>query len=587
MNASDKLSLKSFAEELESRLAALTADDLRSVIRAMAWKVSPAERREFLDRLRPTSNPAKAAASVARLDTLLGDIASLEEELRAELGDPDRLERVRSFYNDDENPYADFEPELESLFERCRAAFESGEMKLARDAYAALFGILVLEDDYGFRVSHPESVEMAEECARYLRAVVETAPPTHRATDLLKAVRDLRSKLWEANQLHLQHIFDVKPEPVSESGVLLDDLVQLLREGNEYIDDLWLREAVRIKRGADGLAELARQEGRFRPHAWTDWLELIAAENNPAKLLDAAKEALSGLPKALRLRAVAADHLARAAEAMADRETVLTARWEAFRAEPSLSRLLDLRDAAPDINTKSEWMKRAVDYLLQNTPETTRNPEITGRGIDEAKLLLEPGDRQNTKVSRCLIAYAQLLAGDWQTALEKAKKEPSLGWSSRTNTQAVVVPVLMAWVAGWPEQALQSNFAELFGEALEHGEAWSQSESRTRIRLREALAEVVPTWSAKEESEKASVLEVCVNLAMARVNAIVNNQHRGAYGRAAMLAWATAELLESRGNRRGAEQLISDLLARHSRKPSFKKELAARRALPPQYHTRR
>ena len=90
-----------------------------------------------------------------------------------------------------------------------------------------------------------------------------------------------------------------------------------------------------------GLEALARTDGERRPRAWIDWLEMVSAENIPAKMLAAAKDALAGIGDGLNLRAIA-DHLVRAAIALRDRKAGMLGRWEAYRADPCPRRLIDL-----------------------------------------------------------------------------------------------------------------------------------------------------------------------------------------------------------------------------------------------------
>ena len=103
-----------------------------------------------------------------RSDSLIRDIAAVDKRLRAALDDPRRIDRVRGPWGAN-SPYEEFTPKLAPLFERACKVFEQGQMVLARDAYAALSGVLALKDGYGFAVTRPASVVVKEEQARYLR----------------------------------------------------------------------------------------------------------------------------------------------------------------------------------------------------------------------------------------------------------------------------------------------------------------------------------------------------------------------------------------------------------------------------------
>ena len=66
------------------------------------------------------------------------------------------------------------------------------------------------------------------------------------------------------------------------------------------------------------------------------------------------------------------------------------------------------------------------------------------------------GERRTRRLERA----AGLLVGDLEGALDSAKDEPPLGWISGDNVQALVIPVLMSWFAGWPGAELGPNLAE-------------------------------------------------------------------------------------------------------------------------------
>jgi hypothetical protein len=128
-----------------------------------------------------------AAKRQLRPDPLLKDIASFDARFRAALGDRRRVDRVRGFGGPD-NPYDDFAPKLERLFGRARKAFDQRNMRLARDAYAALFATLALKDDYGFAITRPKSISICDEQVHYLRALGETASPGYRGVELTEGM---------------------------------------------------------------------------------------------------------------------------------------------------------------------------------------------------------------------------------------------------------------------------------------------------------------------------------------------------------------------------------------------------------------
>ena len=155
-----KMSLKTFWEQVEARLATCSTDELRSILRAMAWETAPMERQAFLDKLERSEESSLAATRVIQQEDLLADIDDLARELQAMMETADAWEDRYGWgdYYDDEDslgPYEEFVEPVAGLFDRAEAAFDYGQLSLARTAYRRLFEVLNIEDDYGRGVHVP------------------------------------------------------------------------------------------------------------------------------------------------------------------------------------------------------------------------------------------------------------------------------------------------------------------------------------------------------------------------------------------------------------------------------------------------
>lgn len=457
-----------------------------------------------------------AAKRQIRPDPLLKDIASFDARFQATLGDGRRPDRVRGFGGPD-NPYDDFAPKLERLFGRARKAFDQRNMRLASDAYAALFATLALKDDYGFSITRPKSISICDEQVRYLRAVGESAPSGRRGVELTEGMHRLRRNLWEGCSLTVQSLLECAPMSPDVRDAWLDEIIAELRHNREREADRWRREAVRLRCGAVGLRELARQESPWRPQAWLDWLEAIASQQDPAGLLPAAKEALQSIPDGLESRAVAADHLAGAAQTLADHESMVTARWEACRAEPFPRRLLDLRDAAGDRKAQDHWMLQVVTRACDETGGLIPGPFVDGGGSGDQVLFLQDGDSFTSGPMDGTIACALMLTGNWQEALKMARDDGFPDWVGATTPRSFILPVIMAWLVGWPERSMPASVAASLQEALDLFDNPQEPEERVSRRLRCALEEVVPTWKEPTRTVKAVVMNTCTRLVQAGV----------------------------------------------------------------------
>ncbi len=511
-----------------------------------------------------------------RTDPLLKEIASFDARFRAALGDWRRLDRVRGFGGPD-NPYDDFAPELERLFGRTWKVFDQQNMRLARDAYAALFATLALKDDHGFAITRPKSISICDEQVRYLRGVGESAPPGRRGVELTEGMHRLRRNLWERCSLKVQSLIECAPMPPDVRDAWLDEIIAVLRHDREHEADRWLREAVRLRRGAVGLRELACQDRPWRPQAWLDWLEAIAAQQDPACLLPAAKEALQNIPEGLESRAVAADHLACVAQALADHESLLTARWEAFRAEPFPRRLLDLRDAARDRKAQDHWLLQLVTRACDQTGGLIPGPLVDGGTGGDQVLFLNDGDSFTSGPANATTACALMLAGNWQEAFKLARDDPFSDWVGATTARTFILPVIMAWLVGWPERPMPASTAALLEAALDLFDDPKELEERVSRRLRCALEDVVPSWKEPAQAVKAVVVNTCARLVRAGVQVMLDGGRHPRVERAIVMVAATAEVLQVRQSDAAALKFLNEVVAKYRQHRDFTSQLRIRR----------
>jgi hypothetical protein len=577
MNKSDPLSLRAFADQLEAKVESLSGEQLRDAVRRLSRDIAPKERQAFLAQLIP-ERPAEAILVLAKAESLVPDILALKKRYTADMAGPGHHYRARRDDNRNfQGAYGTYGPELESLFERARALFELGKFELALDAYRQLFEMLALKDDYGFGVHRPEWLDLRTERRRYLRAAIEAAAPQAKAQVLLETARNLREQLWDAANLSLTEPFQVIRTEFEGKDEVLDDLLKMLSEDADRKSDRWLREVTRLRQAARGMEALARTDGERRPRAWIDWLEMVAAENRPTCLLAAAKDALAGIGDGLNLRAVAADHLVTAAIAVGDREAGMLGRWEAYRADPCPRRLIDLWESAASPLERRELMMRAVAYGEHGGEALLPGPLVAGTGREEDAPYLEPGDGFNDAESPAMTTCAQLLAGEWQSALADAKSKSPGGWRCGDVSFQTVLSLSMAWFAGWPGKELSGNLADLLNQTLALAHEGEEEAAPISVRLRKAFAEAVSTWKAPMTPDRQ--VEALANLGLREVSALLKAGNGADDPQAALLAAAVADLHRTRRNSEAGERVFDGLLIRHDRKPEFKKELNARRNL--------
>jgi len=582
MLSKDKMSLKTFWDAVERRLASSSADELRSILRAMAQETLPAQREAFLAKLKPVADIAADADRVIGSEDLLADIDDLAAEIREAMQESEPPEdEYDDWYYDDYGeheaedslgPYEQFIEPLTALFDRAEAAFDYGDLKLARAAYQKLFEIFDQEDDYGRSISLNDlSVDGDEAIARYLRAVYETEPLKRRPQKLFEQMLGTRSRIG-GEPARLKDVIEISPKPLPDQEPFIENWIAYLREQSGSEADAWLREAVRLSRGAAGMEELARQEGKKRPRAYLDWFAALEGEGKHQEVLTAAQEALEKLPAKLPIRAAIADHLCAAALQLQDTDALRAGRWEAFLVKPTLARLLDVWEAAPNDKERANVMRQAVEHLqnyIAHPPRQRDTMEWDWRSDD-----LE----QAPWINKAVLAHARLLAGDWSAAHETAAREKVLGWSSSDSTQGLVVPFFLVLLSGKSPNALPANLAQQWRAALQnsvgfgyYGES-DESESDVMKRLQRVYADRLSSVSMSSSQQK-TLLAWCLDVANQRVDAIVGGQHRGSYGKAAVLTAACAETLQLRGQDEQANAVLDDARNRFPRHRAFLAEL--------------
>ncbi|MDH7485353.1 MAG: hypothetical protein QHJ81_03660 [Anaerolineae bacterium] len=571
----EKISLKAFWDAVEQRLAACSADELRTILRAMARETSPSGRQAFLDRLVPVGETAIGVQQEIEPEKLLADIADLAAELEEAMKEAPEPEEYYEWggYEEEEDiePYEEFVEPLVELFDRAQAAFDYGNLPLARDAYAALFELLDQEDEYGrgVRASDLTGVDIGEACARYLRAVYETEPPERRPQALFEQMLQVRS--WVAGaRPKLDDLIQISPRPLPDQEQFLADWIAFLRTRSGSDADTWLREAVRLSQGTRGLEALARAEGKTRPRAYLDWFTALAQEGKNQEVLLAAQEALQTLPAGLPIRAAIADHLCAAAERLDRPEALRAGRWEAFLVKPTLARLLDQWEATPTGEVRTTLMRQAVEHLRYCLAHPPSRQVEAWPGEDDLE--------RPVWVGKSVLAHACLLAEDFRAAHQLAIGEKVLGWSSGDNPQGLVVPFFLVLLSGKAPGALPPNLARLWEWGLQSSIGFwfggRESEESLLKRLERAYKEQLARVSLDRERQE-EFLSWCLDVAKRRVDAIVGNQHRKSYDKAAVLAAACAEVLRLRGDRGAASSLVDDIRNRFPRHRAFQAELNA------------
>jgi hypothetical protein len=181
---------------------------------------------------------------------------------------------------------------------------------------------------------------------------------------------------------------------------------------------------------------------------------------------------------------------------------------------------------------------------------------------------------------KSVLAHAYLLAGDWDAAYRLAVPEQVLGWSSSHNTQGLVVSCCLVQMSGALPGQLPPNLTQLWHWELQNSTgfvSWygaDAGEASLLVRLQDAYTECLPEVALTRD-QQAAFLAWCLDVVRRRVDAIVSNQHRGSYDRAALLLASCTEVLRLLGKAQEARALLSDIRQQFRRHRAFQTELQA------------
>jgi hypothetical protein len=571
MSNREKMSLKAFWEAVERRLDACSADELRTILRAMAWETPPLERQAFLEKLERSEEATLASRQAVQQEELLDDIDDVGRELKAAMANADAWEERYEWdehYDEEDSlgPYEEFVAPLSELFDRTEAAFDYGDLPLARAAYRKLFELMDVEDDYGrgVRGSDLTGVDMEEARFRYLRAAYETESPGQRPRALFEQMQQMRP--WPArSRPMLDDLIQISPRPLPDREVFLSDWLAFMQAQAGADADAWLREAVRLTQGTQGLEALARTKGQARPRAYLDWFTALAEEGKHGEILAAAGEALDTLAPGLPIRAAIADHLYAAASQVGDPEAQRAARWEAFLVHPTLSRLLDLWDVAATDAERKKIMQRAVQHIQEYLAHPPDRPTVAWPPEDHLE--------SQVWIDASVLAHAYLLAGDFEAVQQLAAGQQVLGWSSRGNVQGLVVAAFLVLLSDEASGTLPANVAQIWQWGLENSTGYRVGgDVSVRQHLEAAYAQRLGETTLPAETQE-EFLAWCLEVTRQRVDAIVSNQNRGSYDQAAVLTAACAEALRTRGDRQAADTFVGEIRNRFPRHRAFQAEL--------------
>lgn len=551
------LSYNAFIEKVKTRLNDFSREDMRNLILSWASDASPSARQAFLSQLIPENQEEPESY----------DVETLMDEIDAFSGRVEGGDYVDGYGWDDiireERDWGDesWAEEMDDFLLEARDFLMDGETQAAEKIYRTLFEILEMGEEPGYLPGDldPASmleVDLNEHVALFLRSVYMNASQPERVNALHEAME--RYRYFASGALvHISEIKNAMDTPLPEFDVFLKDWIAFLKTENRLHTSELLREAVFLKGGIPAISEFARQNAERYPKSYIDWIEGLEMEDSAeSMIIEAAKEGLSNVPKDYIVRAEIASKLSKMGEVLDDQILKLHGDKERFYSLPSMDNLVELYKTAIACDCFEDVQNEAEKRIVELREREEKHPEDNFNRIE----------RKMPRVSDKVFFHALILGGKYDEVYEHCKGQGSVGWSSGDNPISILVPYMMTLLSKEKQGTVRH-------------EEWNKSISGfykedDRIKKYQEIIDLTkgPIHLTAEEAQ--FYLGWCIDEIGKRIDAIVSNQYRGSYFKAAGLLVAMAETLTNRGNRGGGTAFIERYKNKYSRHTAFKKEVA-------------
>ncbi|MEW6623478.1 MAG: hypothetical protein AB1420_10195 [Bacillota bacterium] len=549
------LSYKKFMEEVKVRLDTFSNEDFRNLILSWADEKHPSQRQEFLDELTP---PRQKKEIIFNVETLMGKIEAFAQRvLNGEYCDgwgwDDAIHEERDWGDES------WAEEMDEFFLQARSLLLQGKYKLAEEAYTRLFGILEMGQDPGHLPGDPDhsnmlKVDMNEQVALFLRSVYMNSASEERPVSLHEAMNEYG---YLARKVKLRDIMNALDSLLPDFDIFLSEWIEFLKNQNRMDTSELLREAVLIKGGIPAISEFARQYANKYPRAYIDWIAALEAEGDTELVIQTAREGLSRIPRDYTVRAEVAETISRIGEKLTDNELKLEGYGESFYSKPSMGYLLDLYITAMECGRFEEVRDKAEQRIM----------ELRGKNRVPASDYYD-NERNTSSVSETVLYNTLLLGGRYEKVFEMCKGNGPLGWSSSENPRPVFVTFMMVLLSkeGIHSKVLIKQWEEAIGNTS------YRAEKEYIEKYKKIINRIKESMQLTGEQEEF-YLKWCTNEIGRRIDAIVSNQHRGSYHKAAGLLVAMAETLANREEKQKGMDLVERYRNKYPRHSAFKSEI--------------
>ncbi|MBW8351581.1 hypothetical protein K0H71_19375 [Bacillus sp. IITD106] len=553
------LSYDEFIKQVKSRLNTFSDEELQTIIMDWASQESPSNRQSFLEKLNPNKGVILSSYDA---ETLINEIEHFAK--RVEDGDycdgygwDDEIRDERDFGDES------WAEEMDDLLLEARGMLMAGNAEVAESAYRRLFEVLGMGEEPGHLPGDLDptnmlDVDLGEHIALFLRSIYMNTNSNERVNVVYNALKEY--SYFASSQITLKSIASALDSELPDFDLFLEDSIHFFKKHQWYNSNDLLREAVFLKGGIPAISEFARKNADTYPKAYKDWIiALESMSSSDSTIIEVTKEGLANIPVNFIVRAEVAEFLIKIGDKLHNDCLMLEGQRERFYSNPTMNHLVELYVTA----IKYESFD-AIRELVEKRISQLQNAGMTGReGYSQDELRM-------SSVSDGIYLNSLLFAGKHELAFELCSGEGSVGWSYGENPKPIFITFLMVVLS--KQEKLSYVLEKEWYKAIANT-CYSSGEGYIN-HYREIIYYIINSISLSQQQEEL-YLKWCMKEIGKRVDAIVSNQYRGSYDKAAGLLVAMAETLTNRGNRQEGLKFIEKYRSKYPRHTSFKKEIAS------------
>lgn len=550
------LSYQDFMKQVNSRLDKMSEEDLRAMVVRWASEVQPGDRYQFLCKLRILQDDKPDEHSE---QNILGEIAAFKERIaKGEYCDgwgwDDALQEERNWGDES------WAEEIDQFFLKSRRFLLQGNSQFAEKVYKELFEILAMGEELGHLPGDPDynnllTVDLEEQVVLLLRTVYLNASTERRAELLYKAIQEYG---YLTKGILLRDVVNAGDTILPQWDRFLPEWISFLKKQPAWHVSKLLREAVLLQGGIAYLAEFARENPAEYPAAYIDWIGELENNGHEEAVIQIAREALANIPRDYVLRSDIAMKLVRLGEKRSDKALKLEGCKHCFSANPSMGSLLNLYCTAiecgcfEDVRHETEQRATELQRKVNKMVDENWNSEL-----------------REAHVPNNVLIHVGLFDGKCEKVLAMCKDKASLGWSGGVNPKPAFIAFILSILAA--EKPYSSMLSRLLTDAMED---FTLNKDKEYVEQYRQIVSVLRKSLPISKDELAYYIKWSVDETGKRVDAIVSNQHRGSYDKAANLLVAMSEGLVQSGKKHEAMVLLEKYRGKYPRHRAFQSELA-------------